>query len=527
MWNIRLYDLNIGIFPEKEEIKVKSKIHVNVKDRDRIILALNESLNVSDLFVDGRKVSFKIEKGKLAEYFPFNYTIISIDEELTAGTHVIDMAYSGVFQGYRKYSKAFWGGVSEIGAFMRCDEIWYPVKAEDPMSDYRKPQAKAKIKVKVPKEYRVFANGRYEGKKELENKDEYTYIIDYPAPLTLVAAKYVIKSDNEFKLAVFPKHENEIIQKFLKIIGISLNKLKELYEKLPFSPITIAELPKGYHGYSAPYLILFDEDFLTYSTLEEVDAVYKLSHELSHLWWGWYLRASPFTPGGIWLNESIADYSSILAVEKIYGYNRAVKYLEEARSLYLNPWSKHPDYPRDYVPLKEPPISTITIENAGYSWEPVRHGKGPWIYHMLRYILGLETLIDVLRELIRRKGGREITLDDFLNVLYEKTNINIDWFIEEWIRGNALPIYSVNVLAILKENGKYNLDILIQNKGTGAMPLDIQVICKEGVVNKRVWIGSKDRVETRIVCPSKPKKIMLDPNNYILKSYRSKLTGSI
>jgi hypothetical protein len=176
------------------------------------------------------------------------------------------------------------------------------------------------------------------------------------------------------------------------------------------------------------------------------------AHEVAHQWWG-----DLVVPAGYqdeWLPEALADYSSLLYLEK----KKGAKAVEDTLA----------DY-RDNLLRKD--ASGHTVESAGpitwgyrlesatneETWRAITYDKGAWILHMLRLRLGDQRFLAMLAELRRRFASRSLSTAEFRDLIKEflpphVTGSMIDEFFDNWVYATGIPTlklhYSVKGLRL-------------------------------------------------------------------------------
>jgi len=111
------------------------------------------------------------------------------------------------------------------------------------------------------------------------------------------------------------------------------------------------------------------------------------AHELGHQWWAHQVLAAD-TQGATLLSETLAQYSSMMVMEKLYGPDEIRKFLKFELDEYLKGRGKEP--------VEELPL--MRVENQSY----IHYNKGALVLYLLRDRLGEDAVNSVLRDLIHR-----------------------------------------------------------------------------------------------------------------------------
>lgn len=135
---------------------------------------------------------------------------------------------------------------------------------------------------------------------------------------------------------------------------------------------------------------------------------YVAAHELGHQWWAHQVIGAN-VQGVTMLDETFAQYSAIMAMEKLYGRDQIRRFLKYELDNYLKS--------RGSDPLPEQPLNRV--ENQQY----VHYRKGSVVMYRLKDQLGEEVVNRALRRLLKDyafKGPPYPVTTDFLRILREE-----------------------------------------------------------------------------------------------------------
>jgi hypothetical protein len=120
-------------------------------------------------------------------------------------------------------------------------------------------------------------------------------------------------------------------------------------------------------------------------------------HEVAHQWWGGVISTAHSEDE--WLLEALANYSSLLWLEKKKGVKEMVTVLDGYRSELLDKDAQGKTYE------SAGPIvwgDRLNGQPVSRTWRAITYGKGTWIMHMLRRRMGDDAFFKLLAELRRR-----------------------------------------------------------------------------------------------------------------------------
>ncbi len=161
----------------------------------------------------------------------------------------------------------------------------------------------------------------------------------------------------------------------------------------------------------------------------------------------------------------------------------------------------------------EGPLVSDTILNSRDHIDGDYYAKGMYLIHSLRYLIGKENIIRVLRlmaypdkQLEYETNGKQcrfVTTNDFFRIIEEVCDKNYDWFNDIYLRNAEVPSLGI----IENENGIL-LKWITPNDMPFNMPLEIKT--KDGV--QKIMFAEN----TATLSINRDEILEFDPNNWIL-----------
>jgi aminopeptidase N len=233
---------------------------------------------------------------------------------------------------------------------------------------------------------------------------------------SIQSAKYAVARDrwNDVQLAVYhhaPHDKN--VRTMLEAMKVSLDMFSNVFSPFQFKQLRILEFP-AYQSFAQSFAntVPYSEaiGFIAHrKTPEDIDTVtYVTAHEIGHQWWAHQLIPSE-QQGATLLVESMAQYSALLVMEKLYGPEQIRKFLKYELDRYLRS--------RGSERLEELPLARV--ENQGY----IHYQKGGLAMYLLKEEVGAEVVNRTLRRLLGEfafKGAPYANSNDFLRILREE-----------------------------------------------------------------------------------------------------------
>jgi aminopeptidase N len=233
---------------------------------------------------------------------------------------------------------------------------------------------------------------------------------------SIQSARYAVARDrwNDVELAVYhhPPHDTNV-RTMLEAMKVSLEVFSKDFSPFQFKQLRILEFP-AYATFAQSFAntVPYSEaiGFIQHrKDPDDIDMVtYITAHEIGHQWWAHQLIPSE-QQGATLLVESMAQYSALRVMEKLYGPEQIRKFLKYELDRYLRA--------RGSERLEELPLARV--ENQGY----IHYQKGGLAMYLLKEEVGTEVVDRTLRRLLSEfafKPAPYANASDFLRVLREE-----------------------------------------------------------------------------------------------------------
>lgn len=260
--------------------------------------------------------------------------------------------------------KYFHNQISSIYVELSLYSPWYPV-----FLDLR--ICSADITVSGLEDFYVIKGRKKDEKWHLSFQENDNYLIAFRKPvinnLNLSSPKINLIFAND-------KEKSEVVETIETSTIEILKYLQDIFkERLPLNnELDIAIAPRMGGGYCRKDLIVMTEHKMNKEMYEKY-----LTHELSHLWF----TGAEVISWEDWLNESFAEYISMLFVEQKYG-----------EMSYIDTIDKLKEYTKNCPPIRNSDRSSEEGSKIRY--------KGTILLHEFREKFGLDGLVELMRLLI-------------------------------------------------------------------------------------------------------------------------------
>ena len=159
-------------------------------------------------------------------------------------------------------------------------------------------------------------------------------------------------------------------------------------------------------------------------------------------------------------------------------------------------------------------------------YQPIVYYKGAKVLDMLRYVVGDDAFYNILRQYALDNYFQNVKLEDFIRACNENYPKSLDWFFDEWLYLDGAMKAEIDTVNIAKAGNSYEIKILIsQDKDYFKMPIEIKLLGKSPLEN-RVFVDKQDYI-WKTQSKNKPKRIILDEDNWILWGDRTKISKNL
>lgn len=356
---------------------------------------------------------------------------------------------------------------------------------------------------------------------------------------SMQSARYAIAKDvwkgangQSVDLAVYfhPDHAYNV-QRILSSMKASLDVFTQDFSPFQFRQLRILEFP-AYESFAQSFAntipfseaIGFVQNFKDEQADEKVDLdTFVTAHEIGHQWWAHQVIGAD-KQGATMLDETFAQYSALLVMEKLYGKDQIRKFLKDNLDNYLRN--------RGTEAVEELPLDRV--ENQAY----IHYRKGAVEMYWLKESVGEDKVNAALRRLLAKyafKAAPYPSTTDFLAMLREEAGAGFDQQIaDQFERITLYDLKASEAKGKKRADGKYEVSFTVEAKklyadGQGKeteQPLDEAFEVGAFTVEPGKKGYSKDAVldverrplksgkqEVTLVLDKEPKLVGIDPFN--------------
>ncbi|WP_124979758.1 M1 family metallopeptidase [Nonlabens xiamenensis] len=405
--------------------------------KGRVIYDFKVLQDTDSFFLDAKNLIGNTSRLDEQEILPiYDGKTLQYESNLTAGSlHQLELSYTAF------PSKALYH--VDTDGELGWDQVWTQGQGKYtsnwlPSLDDMKDKIVWNLSIAAPKNLKAIANGKLVSRQDQGEFQQWNYSMELPMSSYLVAfavGNYAFEQrtsttgvpielyyypDQSDKVSATYRYSREIFDFLEQEIGVAYPW--QNYKQVPVKDFL-------YSGMENTSLTLFNDQFLT-DDLGSNDRSYVNvnAHELAHQWFGNLVTETDSKHH--WLHEGFASYYALLAERELYGNAYfQVKLYEYAEA--LNAQSSQS-------------ATTALLDPAGSTLTYYQHGA--WALHALRNMVGEARFRESVSTYLQRYAFKNVTTDDFLQVVTEVTGKDLTNFKKIWLTAPEFPTAEALVL---------------------------------------------------------------------------------
>lgn len=391
-----------------------------------------------------------------------------------------------------------------------------------------------------PSGYRIAANGiRLEEAVSPDDKDSMVtrYVMNQPVSfVTFAMAPFKrftasIKWENgdppiplEYNSLTFVPISEEFI---LAELSNSIRFFHRLFGRYPYENYAATFHPFPF-GQGFPGMLMIPNFVLE-------DPFAFIAHETSHQWWGNIVAWRSYRDQ--WLSEGFAEYCGVLYTSSRLNPKAAAHLVEKMRDLLRQPPKTRNGIGSGHVWELGPIVlgHRLNTHVGSGAYQSLVYSKGALVLRMLHFLFtdpetgSSDAFFKMMRDFVERYRGKAASTEDFRIVSgahFSRTPIarqlglpNLDWFFWQWVYESDMPSYSLEYAVEDQPDGSAVIRGIVSQQDVPddwamILPVVVEVPGKKVSYSPVLVMGAKR--EFRIAVPTRPKRVELDPDRWIL-----------
>jgi aminopeptidase N len=431
-FDVQRYDLNIKIDPEQKSIVGYNDITFKALPGTRKIqLDLFADMAIDSIIYDKKKLSYQRDNNAVFLFFAggIQGTDVQKLRFYYSGKPAIarNAPWDGGFVFKKDKNGKDWIGVAVQGTGA---SLWYPCK--DSQSD--EPDLGCTIRVAVPKGLMNVSNGRLTGSEDLKNGyTRWDWEVKNPInnyDITVNIGDYVNIHDthNGVDLDYYVLRDNEAkARTHFAEVKPMLDCFESKFGKYPFAEDSYKLVETTYLGMEHQSAIAYGNKYRKGYMGSDLSGTgigtlfdYIIVHESGHEWFGNSITSKDIAD--MWIHEGFTMYSEVVFVECLYGYDKAIEYMNGMRRNVAN---------------DRPIIGTYGVNNEGSG---DMYYKGALMIHTIRHIVNDDAkwwkILLKFAETNRHKIIDNETVVTFFNT---ETGIDLTPVFDQYLKSTKIP----------------------------------------------------------------------------------------
>ncbi len=227
-----------------------------------------------------------------------------------------------------------------------------------------------------------------------------------------------------------------------------------------------------------------------------------LANTISHQWWG--SEISPASLNDAWITNGMSRYGELMYLEDSAGrsaLNAAIQDVSAGALAY------------DTIPL----TSVGRLDPFSPQFQSMTLEKGSLVFHMLRWEVGNDSFLKILRATLSQFTDKSIKTSDFEKVAEAQSQQQLTPFFAQWLDGTGAPLFN-NKYAVYRlgnNKGFRTIGEIQQDLDLFNMPVELRIETDGKTEIRRIDVVGSDS-QFVVDTFGRPRHITIDPDNWIL-----------
>jgi hypothetical protein len=359
----------------------------------------------------------------------------------------------------------------------------------------------------VPADFTVVGSGYASTKKLPDGRNEFNFSWSKPGfPGTIVAGKFLPavagSGYNNIHIYVTDKRKEQAPQ-FAALAGREFEYLTSVFGQPESGRINVVELPEDAVAGGAlwaPEMVAIAGNRLNLATNPQR----LLANTLAHQWWG--SEVSPATLNDAWITNGMSRYGELMYLEDSAGKNAFQSAISDVQAGALA-YDTEPLTTLGRLDPYSPQFQSMTLE------------KGAMVFHMLRWEMGDDAFQKFLRGVLSQFTDKGIRSSQIEEVAQAQSHLELAAFFAQWLDGTGAPAFTdkYSVYRLGNSKGFRTIGAIGEDLDLFRMPVELRIETDGKTEDKRIDVSGSDSPYS-IETFGRPRKIQIDPENWLLKS---------
>lgn len=203
----------------------------------------------------------------------------------------------------------------------------------------------------------------------------------------------------------------------------------QMFGKYPYKSINITQSNFVHGGMEYPNLVLISDEISVHEDYE-----YVVVHELAHQWWYGVVGNNEYVDA--WLDEGLAEYSTILFYEKNKEYNQSYD------NMIKNNLTSYKLFVSVYTKINGSVDTSMNRRLDQFETEPeytnCTYTKGVLLFDNLRQSIGDKKFFKCLAQYYKEYSFKIAKSEDLIASFIDSSGVELEEFFNSWIEGKVI-----------------------------------------------------------------------------------------
>ena len=490
------HKLNLKINPAEKSLNGYDEITLskNISQKDTIYIL--SALKIKKISAENQTIKYNIDDSNK------EYRAIIFPENIA--TNKIKIEYGGILyfplkgRNLNETHDGTMGIISDKegeGIYLPGAN-WYPFIGDE-LADYD-------ITVSCPSEFQLLTSGK-ESSYQKDKKTIYNWKSELSVDhIYLVGNKFETKSRivNGVELRTYLlKDDAKFADAYLDGVEKYLTDYSKLFGDYPFSSFSVVENFFA-SGFGMANFTLLAKEIVKMPFVTLSPGV--IAHEFCHNWWG----------NSVYVDYQNGNWCEAITVFSSNYYQNILKgNIDKASD-----WRKQSILENNLLPKeKRFPLKDFIYQHNDDE-AVIGYQKGAMLFVYLFQIMGEESFFETIKEFYAINKGKVADWNDvkfvFAKHFPSDQNLSVEDIFDYWLNSEELP--HIRFDEITFEDGILTYSLV--NETSIPIQIPIRITFENGTISENVLVLKQGKTQKSLSVNSKPTKIEIDPNSYVLKT---------
>ena len=288
------------------------------------------------------------------------------------------------------------------------------------------------VKIEFPSKYEIASSGDVLNEVVSEKSKIYTISARAVRDFAIYLGenmKKVSKTVEKTQISYVGYQNDDDFDENLQTATKSFLFYSKTFGQYPYKTLTVFKAPFVHGGMEYPNFVVVSD-----SALDKFDKAKVIAHEIAHQWWYGLVGNNQVKES--WLDESLAEYSSVLFFEAHKEYGATYKDLvSESFSVY----TLYADIVKSTAgTIKTSMLLPVNDYSSEYEYSYMIYVKGVLMFDALRDVVGAKKLTNCFKKYFSEYKFKIATTDCLISCFRKASGRDIEGFFDSWLSGQTI-----------------------------------------------------------------------------------------